>query len=611
MKEGFFITELRLTANNLEPAKVSFQKGLNVISGPTNTGKSYIFQCINYMLGSSSKPKNIKEARAYTNIFLEICNYKNEYYTLESDLKGGNFKLFNTKIDNIKEDFDFKILNRKHDPLKENTVSAFLLSQSNIWGKRIRTNAKGKTRSISYRDIVRFLMVNEERIITEDSPIVSHYTKATEELNTLKFLVTGIDDSSVIEAISNNEVHNRKGKVELLNELILETKELLNGKDNLEQIEGSIVKITDGIENLNLYYQNLNKQYSLLECEREGFNNELQTKRSRQKVLKELLNRSNLLREQYENDIRRLKATIEASVLLSGNHTMDKSCPLCNNVLNEKCNEEEIGNIINSCNNEILKIEGLMKELIESVELMNNEIAQLTTEVKLKELKVQRLSQEINNGVGKQLEEILKSITSLNDKKSQLIGVRAIYAQYHNYKKQKETLESSLPKSNEGSTFDTVSAASTTDLTEKIKTVLEGCNYPNISGVSYSEERNDFVISGEDRSLSGKGYRAITYSAYIVGLQELVSSKDYSIGVPILDSPLVTYRKPKAGNEAIPVDLAMDFYRYLSRNNEIRQFIIIENEEPPSDIIGSIKHITFSGIVGKDRYGFIPINTSR
>ena len=56
-------------------------------------------------------------------------------------------------------------------------------------------------------------MVNEERIITEDSPIVSHYTKATEELNTLKFLVTGIDDSSVIEAISNNEVHNRKGKV--------------------------------------------------------------------------------------------------------------------------------------------------------------------------------------------------------------------------------------------------------------------------------------------------------------------------------------------------------------------------------------------------------------
>jgi DNA repair ATPase RecN len=91
MKEGFFITELRLTANNLEPAKVSFQKGLNVISGPTNTGKSYIFQCINYMLGSSSKPKNIKEARAYTNIFLEICNYKNEYYTLESDLKGGNW----------------------------------------------------------------------------------------------------------------------------------------------------------------------------------------------------------------------------------------------------------------------------------------------------------------------------------------------------------------------------------------------------------------------------------------------------------------------------------------------------------------------------------------
>ncbi|MDP4208269.1 MAG: hypothetical protein Q8928_05590 [Bacteroidota bacterium] len=610
MKNGFIITELRLTANNLPPAKVSFQKGLNVITGPTNTGKSYIFQCINYMLGSSSNPKDIKEARSYSNIFLEICNYKNEYYTLESDFKGGNFKLFKTKIDNI-DGADYEVLNRKHDPFKENTVSSFLLSQSNIWGKKIRLNAKGKTRSISYRDIVHFLMVNEERIITEESPIVTHYTKATEELNTLKFIVTGIDDGSVIEAISKNEIHNRKGKVDLLNELIEETKEQLVGRDDLEQIETSILKITKGIDYLNVEYQNLNKQFSLLESEREGFNADLQDKKSRQKVLKELLTRSNLLKEQYDNDIRRLRATIEASVLLSGNHTMDKNCPLCNNIINEKCNEEEIAKIINSCNNEILKIDGLKKELIETVELMNTEVTQLTTEVSLIEIKVQRLSLDIKTGVGKQLEQILKSIIVFNDKKSQLIGIMALYNQYNNYKKQKEALESSIPKSNENPKFGTLSTASLSDLSEKIKSVLEECNYPKISEVSYSEERNDFVISGEDRSLSGKGFRAITYSAYIVGLQELIASKDYSIGVPILDSPLVTYRKPKAGDEAIPVDLAMDFYRYLSRKNEISQFIIIENEEPPMDILDNIKHITFSGIEGEDRYGFIPINTSR
>lgn len=48
----------------------------------------------------------------------------------------------------------------------------------------------------------------------------------------------------------------------------------------------------------------------------------------------------------------------------------------------------------------------------------------------------------------------------------------------------------------------------------------------------------DFIISGEDRELTGKGYRAITYSSFIIGLQKHIIDLEYAISVPVLDSPL-------------------------------------------------------------------------
>lgn len=69
-------------------------------------------------------------------------------------------------------------------------------------------------------------------------------------------------------------------------------------------------------------------------------------------------------------------------------------------------------------------------------------------------------------------------------------------------------------------------------------------NYPSISGVTFNEKINDFVISGEDRNLAGIGYRAIGYASFLIALQELLFNKNYSMVPAILVSRLVTYRKP-------------------------------------------------------------------
>lgn len=601
MKTGFILKELRLTGDSVEKANIVFEKGVKIITGPSNVGKTFIFQCLNYMFGGSKPPKPIEQARPYDFVYLEIIDSQNDNYTLLSDLKGGNFKLYNSSIDNIKESEEFEILDRKHNPSSDKTVSAFFLKLNNLTGKKIRTNQKGKTRQISYRDIVKFSMINETQITTEDSLIVSHYTKETEESNVLKLIATGKDDSTVIESLSQNQLANRKGKLEILKEFIIENeKELKTYK-----VEPSLIlsETNSVIEKLSEKHFSLQNKYNEIESKRMEALEVLYIRQSRRRVIQELYKRTDLLKSHYHSDVARLKSTIETSVLLNEeNHSANGNCPLCNGVIKQECSIAEIKKIIESCSREIQKIETLIQELIESEKVLKEEFNDISKAVLSLEKNIDEYTLELDKGVGLEMGFIIELINLENEKKSIVLGAMYKFEQLEKYKKEKEKLENSIPSSSSKESFEQVTTASLTQLSKAIKSVLKGYNYPNLTDVSYSEEQNDFVISGENRNLSGKGYRAIIYSAFIVALQELISEKDYSIGVPILDSPLVTYRKPEnEGEITISDDLAMDFYRYITSKNELDQIIIIENEEPPIDIIDKINHIKYSR-----KKGFIP-----
>jgi hypothetical protein len=601
MKAGFILKELRLVGESLNKASIVFEKGVNVITGPSNVGKSYIFQCLNYMFGASKPPKAIKEARAYEFIYLEIRDNKNELFTLLSDLKGGSFKLYNSSIDNIKKTDEFEILDRKHSPSSEQTVSAFLLKLNNLTGKKIRTNQKGKTRQISYRDIVKFSMVNESKITTEDSLIVSHYTKATEELNVLKLIATGSDDSSIIESLSPNQIANRKGKLEILKEFINDnTTELKAYKVAPSSI---LIETNSIIEKLTEKHSSLQNQFNEIENKRKENLKVLYKKQSRKRIIDELYKRSDLLKSHYYSDISRLKSTTETSILLNEeNHSTNGNCPLCNGEIKEECSISDINKIIDSCSKEIQKVESLIKELIESEKVLKEETNSISLEVLNLENIIEKFTLELDKGVGLEMGVIIEQINKQNEKKSHLLGALYKFEQLEKFKTEKEKLENSLPSSSSKETFENISTASLTPLSKSIKSVLKGYNYPKLIDVSYSEDKNDFVISGEDRNLSGKGVRAIIYSAFIVALQELILKKEYSIGVPIIDSPLVSYKKPEnIGAERISDDLAMDFYRYICNQSDLEQIIVIENEVPPIDIKGNINHIKYTR-----ENGFIP-----
>lgn len=67
---GFQLRRLTLVGNGVPNAEVQFKEGLNVVSGPSDTGKTFIVQCIDYMLGRKDVPKSIPESDRYETVRL-------------------------------------------------------------------------------------------------------------------------------------------------------------------------------------------------------------------------------------------------------------------------------------------------------------------------------------------------------------------------------------------------------------------------------------------------------------------------------------------------------------------------------------------------------------
>jgi len=65
MVNGIYFTKMASLGKNKQPAELTFTKGLNVLTGASNTGKSYVVQCLDYILGSGVPPKPIQESAGY------------------------------------------------------------------------------------------------------------------------------------------------------------------------------------------------------------------------------------------------------------------------------------------------------------------------------------------------------------------------------------------------------------------------------------------------------------------------------------------------------------------------------------------------------------------
>ncbi len=608
-KYGFKLIRLSLTGPGLEEAIIPFSEGLNVIYGPSDTGKTFIVQCIDFIFGGKAVPKAIPEAKGYDKISLVISPWDSPVeLKLTRSLKGGELMLF-------AEGQPSRKLSEKHKANSVDCVSRFLLGLTSLDGKQVRTNKNGKTGPFSFRDLSRLVIVDEEEVIGERSPYLSgQFILKTKERSVFRLLLTGVDDSSIIvsEDSKISEARN-EAKVEVIKKLLYESiKEL----DEMGlQLDESAVKqanedVLRKLEGVKAEISAEQDAISALERKRRSLWEDYKRSQSQLAVLSELCTRFDLLSDQYRSDLKRLEAISEAGGRLA--QMPEERCPVCG-ALPEFHREDHvldppIEELARSCTTEALKIQALIEDLSETNR--SNDF-----KIKAKTEYAQRIHTELieaNNTIKDELQPrfqtVATKIRELTDK--QLVFLRALYLyeSVGGFRTLLRVLAEEKHQKPDKDAFTNLSVSAAEEFSKEVEAVLREWKFPDLDRVTFSESDDDVIISGRKRASHGKGVRAITHTAFNLGLLRFCRNQSMPHpGLLVVDSPLVVYRQADdqnsdPGDESFSTDVKEAFYRSLSAAVGI-QVIICENDDPPADLSANIIHFTGTN---EGRYGFIP-----
>ena len=612
---GLLLRYIAYFGPDKSPASLSLEPGLNVICGASETGKSFIVESIDFMLGQENPVRDIPERDGYDRIRLAVESAGWPTLTLDRSIEGGHFYAYEELLSEGSSESEAQTLRWKHSAARQDTLSYALLERIGLTSKLLRRNAAGDTRSLSFRDLARLCIVTEEEIQGRGSPLLSgQYTTATAEYAAFKLLLTGADDSALVSA---REVSGRReqetGKIELLNEMI---EDLQNGLDEEgaeeEELNNQLARLEKSITDQNKALSDVQKVLDELLVRRGKAAGELRNRKARLVEIDELVGRFRLLARHYQTDLNRYEAIHESGSLFV--HLDQKPCPLCgalpgNQHLDLDC-EGNTKAVVEAADAEMVKINRLRRELNDTVSSLTTERSELEESLSQFEEEYTACEQELSEIAAP---AVSLERTSYNQLVSERAEVRLTLDKINRLKRlmaQHAELEGEVSEAGSGptATRTQVSKNVLDDFAQTIESILQEWHFPNAARVFFDENKRDFQIAGKDRGSTGKGLRAITHAAVKIGLMEFCRERDLPHpGFVVLDSPLLAYWKPEGEDDDLRgTDLKEMFYRYLLGLHKNSQVIIVENQHPPDFVYKEGTVTVFTKNLHQGRYGFFP-----
>ena len=610
------LRHLAFTGPRKETAQLTFDSGLNVVHGASETGKSFLGEAIDFMLGSSKPLRDIPERVGYESMFLGIEESDGSLFTLERATAGGGFRCYEGLHKARPQDLEAKTLGARHNPNNHENVSMFLLGKIGLSGKRIRKNASGETNTLSFRNLAHLCLISEGEIQKQGSPIeTGQYTSRTAELSTFKLLLTGIDDSAVEpeEALRTKRL-SRTAKVEVIDDLIVENRERLagligeddDGNDLLEQVE----RLNRTLDREKIALDQSEEEYRAVASRRNEARRALEEASGRRAEIVELLERFQLLDDHYQSDLFRLEGIRESGALVSALDS--QKCPLCGAEPNEQHLDGDCdGNVeavVRAADAEAEKIKQLRDGLADTVAQLNEEAQEYDSLAPMLGKQLELAIEELQ-GINPELKSQRATYTELLNRRSSVESALRILSTISELEERRTELEATPqtpPPQNEVALD--LSLSTLNSFSKVYEEVLNSWNLPDMDRVYFEQPSRDFVISGKARSARGKGMRALSYAAFTVSLLEFTKRNELSHpGFSVLDTPLLAYREPDGDDDDLTgTDVHQHFYENLHAMSD-RQIIVLENVDPPSDIQSGGQCIFFSKNPNSGRYGFLAI----
>ena len=311
----FYIKQLSVTGFNVRPMTLQFQRGANIIYGTSDSGKSYVVECLDFMFGA--KTMRLKSSSGYNAVSLTIQTSQGEIY-LE--------RRFDVKKESVtihSEDPRFIGLNCtgvEYDVLDSFWMRLIGISEN----QTVVTSGYYAHELLKWANIAKFTMLKETSISGTKSAIPHSF----KYLSVLLFLLTGDDfaDHPPMETDSDRVKRTKGVKEHIKKELERILKRRLALMEELA---------SDDIQEIRENWEGIMAQFSFEEQQLKNALDESRTLHLRldeaQKTLASLMLQTEnhaLLRGLYAAQAKRLAFTMEGQLLSYKNGEKCK-CPFC------------------------------------------------------------------------------------------------------------------------------------------------------------------------------------------------------------------------------------------------------------------------------------------
>jgi len=328
---GLTITSLVFTGIADRPAELAFQPGLNVLYGASNTGKSFTVKTIDFMLGGTRPLADIDERKGFERAWMSLTLPTAGDVTLMRALAGGSLELYPGHVSApVAPGHNTRQLSAKHNHTNTDNISQFLLEELGLAGKQVATDLYGKKRSLSFRDLARYCIVDETAIQSEASPAESgQYISPTVERSVFKLLITGQDDSAIVAVVDRKTFKtSTAAKLEVIDEMITAINDELTADfPNVEQLADQNSLLEESWTRAQRDVQMAQESIRARLAAKRQLALEISSNQERRAEIQINFGRFEQLEEVYRSDIERLEAIEEAGFLLALGG--DKDCPLC------------------------------------------------------------------------------------------------------------------------------------------------------------------------------------------------------------------------------------------------------------------------------------------
>lgn len=592
----FYIKRITLVTGNGLQSYVEFDAGLNIIYGESNTGKSLIVDCIDYMFGASEhrfEPKlDLKEIR----MLLDVDGYR---LTMSRKIDSTDFEV-SSLVPGIDSD-TYKTGKSKK-------------SISNVWlhlmgienEVQIIQTLTGKSQRLTLRTFYHALLIDEQRVQAVNSILSSGigFSKkvSTPVMSALLYFATG---NNYLPEEAGKDKGTRKERKDAVKKFVdrsmsklaeKKISELQNlSKESPAEIQQKMDQVLNAIGAAEGALEEATNQSRAIADKIIEIDSQIAECRV-------LRNRNSSLQTQYDSDIKRLTFIVEGDIHGEEIPTLDH-CPFCNGELpkgkEESCMAAAVA--------EVSKIEAQIRDLRSVQEYIAAEMKELTSARSVLVEQRRQINTRIRAELRPQISELRSHLAdytlALNQYKAKEL-IESFSDVLVSELRVTEEEESVVVNVNVPHKFNEVFEDK---LNAILKNLLEECNYQNFTGARFDSDDYDVVVNGHLKRSQGKGFRAFLNTILAIAVQNCLDEyNSYRPGLLVVDSPILSLKEKEdhIGEEHTSETMKTGLFKYLLSHQDDRQMIIIENEIPKLDY--SSAHLEeFTKDENRGRYGLI------